>query len=127
MNIDNEITHLFYQAAYANSNKKPYFSRKIFLKSGLLLLIFFAGFFLCYSFFPSHEKSNILTIETNREYISPIEKLTFKKIVKQISIKEKRHPNSIHSELRKAFNYHSYSNLTKEKYNQIYSYLQTRL
>lgn len=129
MNIDNEIAHLFNQATYANSNNKPHRYKKLFFKISLLSFIFMAGFLCCFSFTPFHLKSKPTLALEEYEYIgiSPIEKLTYKKLIKQIALKEKRHPNSIHAELRKAFNYQSYYNLTKDQYKEIYTYLQTRL
>ena len=127
MNIDNEITHLFNQAVYANSNKKPHKYKKLFLIISLLSFIFLAGFLCCFSYFSFQTKSNLISSKLEYITISPVEKLTYKKLIKQIALKEKRHPNSIHAELRKAFNYQSYYNLTKDQYNEIYTYLQTRL
>lgn len=127
--IDQEIKHLFQQATYANSNKKSAQYKKISFK--LFLFMFISGFvFLMYfSFMPFTSISAIKDLNEiqSETYISPVEKLTYKKLIKQIALKEKRHPNSIHSELRKAFNYRSYFHLTKEQYQQIVSYLHTRL
>ena len=129
MNIDNEISRLFNQATYANSNNKPYKYKKLFFKTILFSFIFTAGFLCCFSFTPFHFQSKPSLDLEKHEYIgmSPIEKLTYKKLVRKIALKEKRHPNAIHSELRKAFNYQSYHNLTKNQYKEIYTYLQTRL
>ena len=127
MNIDNEITYLFNQATYANSNNKPHKYKKLFLIIGLSTFIIVGGFLFSFSFTPFQAKSTFVSEKVDFAYISPIEKLTYKKLIKQIALKEKRHPNSIHAELRKAFNYQSYYNLTKDQYKEIYTYLQTRL
>ena len=127
MNIDNEITYLFNQATYANSNNKPHNCKKLVFIIGLLTFIIVGSFLFYFSFTPFQAKSAFTSEKVEYTYISPIEKLTYKKLVKQIALKEKRHPNSIHAELRKAFNYQSYYNLTKDQYKEIYTYLQTRL
>ncbi|MBO7245063.1 MAG: hypothetical protein J6V53_07300 [Alphaproteobacteria bacterium] len=127
MNIDNEINFLFKQATYANSNHKPFFYKNALSKFCLFLFIFLAGFVISFIVIPSQSKSEYTISESSEEYISPVEKAAYKQIVKQISIKENRHPNSIHAELRKRFNYRSYLYLTKKQYDKIYKYLQARL
>lgn len=47
--IDQEIKNLFYQATYANSNKKPFKLNKHPIKTLLLFLTFIFGFFICLS------------------------------------------------------------------------------
>ncbi len=128
MNIDNEINFLFQQATYANSNKKPIRYKSLFQKLGTGIIIFIAGFVLCFSFISNPSVSALNSFNSvKEEYINTYEKKAYKNIVKQISIKENRHPNSIHAELRKKFNYRSYLYLTKEQYEKIYTYLKTRL
>lgn len=128
-NIDQQIQNLFQQAAYANSNKKTKNYKMITIKIATIIFIYMLGFFTNHFLeisFNIH-KTPETKIEKKYEKISYQDKVLFRSLVKRVAKKENKHVNSIHSELRKIFNYRSYHQLDKETFQRVCDYLRKRL
>ncbi len=132
MNTEDEIKLLFQKATIANSNKKPFNYKKIFLFS--LVSLFILSIFPSVDFYVyNHPLSSYKHIYSKTKpafpeiLISKHEKLIFKKLVRKIAQKENKHTNTIHAELRSRFNYRSYHQLNQQTYIKIKHYLTARL
>ena len=130
MSIDKEINFLFQQANAANSNKRVKAYKKYQTKLLTIVLIFFIGYFTHFVLSPNQLKSAFATdlfCNETTHFLSPTDKIKFRETVKKIALKEHKHPNTIHAELRKVFNYRSYHDLDKSQYNKICAHLNNRL
>lgn len=135
MYIDDEIKTLFQNAVPANNNLKKkqalrinkkrasYFITPLILSALLGTLSFVSEKTPNFSLFSS--KSD----ESNqaKQFITVKQSNEIKHIVKKVALYEKKHPNSIHNELKRLFGYNSYKSVTYDIYLKILPYLKQRL
>lgn len=67
----------------------------------------------------SHNESLINSLENKKVFINNRDALLFKEKIKIIASCQNKTPQKIHNSLKRQYNYHSYLDLDKEKYNLI--------
>lgn len=137
MFIDDEIKALFQDAVPANNNlKKESPCRSICKKiaSYVIMPLLLSIFLYTVSFtsdiiqhsvtsFSQDQSSN----NNNPQFITVQQSDEIKQTVSKVAIRESKHPNTIHNELKRLFQYHSYRTITYDNYMKIMPHLKARL
>lgn len=109
-------------------------NRNHLLAAILIVTILFSSFMLSNregnlnigTAFLSQKQSDVLLKSAEDNKITNQKALNLKQLVKMVSKCERRHINTIHSELKREFNYHSYRDINLSTYKKIIEHLNKR-
>lgn len=135
MYIDDEIKTILQNSLPANNNSpkkgnshfkkkiKPYFITPLILST----LLYSVSFVFEKNKSTSPLLQNISSTHQNTPFITVKQGNEIKKIVGLIALYEKKHPNTVHNELKRLFGYHSYKTISYDTYLKVMPHLKKRL